>query len=247
MESKFNLPTETVELPSKGLLYPKESPLSSGTVEMKYMTAKEEDILTNTNYITKGIVMDKLLSSLIVNKEINIDDLLIGDKNALFIACRILSYGKIYEFTYGGEIIKADLATLDNKKIDYSLLENNENKFSFKLPHTDNTVTIKCLSAADEKKIQQEVEGNKKFNKEGNTSSSTRLKHLITSVNGITETKDIREFVDKFLLAKDARAIRQYYDVINPDINLRYSFTNKDGGEEDVIIPIGIDFFWPDA
>ena len=247
MESKFSLPTETVDLPSKGLLYSKESPLSSGTIEMKYMTAKEEDILTNTNYITKGIVMDKLLSSLIVNKDINIKDLLIGDKNALFIACRILSYGKDYEFVYGGEIVKADLAALGNKKIDYSLLEDNTNEFTFKLPHTDNTVTIKCLTARDEKRIQEEIDGNKKFNKDGNTSSSSRLKHLITSVNGIKETKDIREFIDNFLLAKDARAIRKFYETINPDIDLTCKFTNKDGGEEDVIIPVGIDFFWPDA
>ena len=94
MESKFNLPTETVELPSKGLLYPQDSPLSSGTIEMKYMTAREEDILSNSNYIIKGTVIDKLLQSLIVNKDIKLHEILVGDKNALLIAARILSYGK---------------------------------------------------------------------------------------------------------------------------------------------------------
>ena len=81
--SQFNLPTETVELPSKGLLYPESSPLSSGTIEMKYMTAKEEDILTNSNYLTNGTAIDRLLKSLIVDKKINYNELLLGDKNAI--------------------------------------------------------------------------------------------------------------------------------------------------------------------
>jgi len=247
MDAKFNLPTETVELPSKGLLYPEDSPLSSGTVEMKYMTAKEEDILTNSNYISNGTVMDKLLSSLIIDKNIKTQDLLIGDKNALFIACRILSYGKDYDIAYGGEYVKVDLSKLDHKLVDYDLYKERKNEFEFQLPNTDNVVTIKCLTSADEKAINSEIEGNMKISKDNNTSSSTRLKHLITSVNGLRETKDIRHFVDNFLLAKDARAIRKFYDQINPDIDLTYKVTNRSGGEEVVNVPIGIDFFWPDA
>ena len=88
-KSKFKFPTEVVELPSKGLIYPKDNPLSSGKIEMKYMTAREEDILTNQNYIQKGIVLDKLLESLIVSK-VNYKDIIIGDKNALLIASRVL-------------------------------------------------------------------------------------------------------------------------------------------------------------
>jgi hypothetical protein len=247
MESKFNLPTETVELPSKGLLYPQDSPLSSGTIEMKYMTAREEDILSNSNYIIKGTVIDKLLQSLIVNKDIKLHEILVGDKNALLIAARILSYGKDYKTQYGGETIDIDLSKLDHKKIDYTLFKDGKNKFEIKLPNTDNIVTIKILNSADEKAISEEIEGNKKIQKENITSVSSRLKHLITSVNGITEKKDIRHFVDNFLLAKDARIIRQFYEEINPDINLDYKFTNRNGGEEVVSIPIGIDFFWPDA
>jgi len=247
MESKFNLPTETVELPSKGLLYPQDSPLSSGTIEMKYMTAREEDILSNSNYIIKGTVIDKLLQSLIVNKEIKLHEILVGDKNALLIAARILSYGKDYKTQYGGETIDIDLSKLEHKKIDYTLFKDGKNKFEIKLPNTDNLVTIKILNSADEKAISEEIEGNKKIQKENITSVSSRLKHLITSVNGITEKKDIRHFVDNFLLAKDARIIRQFYEEINPDINLDYKFTNRNGEEEVVSVPIGIDFFWPDA
>jgi len=100
--SEFKFPTEVIDLPSKGLLYPKESPLASGKLEMKYMTAKEEDILTNQNYIQRGIVIDKLLQSLIIG-DIDYNQLVTGDQNAVMIAARILGYGKDYEFTYGGE------------------------------------------------------------------------------------------------------------------------------------------------
>ena len=106
-EMKF--PSEQVELPSKGLLYPKENPLSKGKVEMKYMTAKEEDILTNQSFISKGVVLDKLLEALIVNKDIKLDDLLVGDKNAILISSRILGYGKDYDIVYAGETHTVDL------------------------------------------------------------------------------------------------------------------------------------------
>ena len=100
-ELKF--PTEVVSLPSKGYYYSKDDPLSSGEIEIKYMTAKEEDILTSQNLIEQGIVIDKLLESLVIDKKININDMLVGDKNAIMVASRVLGYGKDYEFTYDGE------------------------------------------------------------------------------------------------------------------------------------------------
>ena len=106
-EVKF--PTEVVDLPSLGLLYPKDSPLSSGKIEIKYMTAREEDILTSANLIKQGIVVEKLLESLIVDKSINVDDFLIGDKNAVLIASRILAYGKEYEVEIEGQKVVVDL------------------------------------------------------------------------------------------------------------------------------------------
>ena len=108
---EFKLPTETIELPSKGLLYPEGHPSAAGTVEMKYMTAKEEDILTNQNYIKKGVVIDKLLKSLLVT-EFDYSDLLAGDKNAIMIAARILSYGKDYPVQYNGEEVTVDLSAV---------------------------------------------------------------------------------------------------------------------------------------
>ena len=96
-ETKF--PTQMVTLPSKSWFYDSANPLSSGEVEVKYMTAKEEDILTSQNLIKKGVVFDKLLDALVVSK-IKLDDMLIGDKNAVLIAARVLAYGKNYEFDY---------------------------------------------------------------------------------------------------------------------------------------------------
>ena len=244
--AEFKIPTETVELPSKGLLYSKDSPLASGTVEMKYMTAKEEDILTNTNYIRQGTAIDKLLKSLIVDPNVNFNDLFIGDKNAIMIAARILSYGKDYEITYNGENIIVDLSELKPKDIDYSLLESSNNEFALELPKSKNNVTFKLLTHQDEVQIENEVKGLQKINKSSQPEVTTRLKHMITSVNGSSEQKDIREFVDNYLLAQDARAIRKYYNSINPDVDLIFEYEDEDGGKEELNLPLGVNFFWPD-
>lgn len=247
MESKFSLPTEMVELPSKGLLYPEDSPLSSGMIEMKYMTAKEEDLLTNQNYIRSGTVIDKLMKSLIVDKTINYKDILIGDKNALMFAARVLSYGKDYEFMYDGIEQTVDLSTLELKYIDEDKIKGRVNEFTFKLPSTDNTVTYKLLTHGDEFNIESEIAGLKKIHKGTSPESTTRLKRMITSVNGSREVKDIREFVDNYLLARDARSLRAEYQEVQPDIIMKAEVRNQAGGEEDVDIPINLNFFWPDS
>lgn len=245
--AEFKIPTETVELPSKGLIYPADSPLSSGTIELKYMTAKEEDILTNANYIRSGVAIDKLLKSLIVDKNINYDDILTGDKNAIMVAARILSYGKDYEVKYDNEELVVDLSKIENKPINESLYERGKNEFEFTLPQSKNVVTFQLLSSKVEKLIDRELEGLKKVNKNDSPEITTRLKYTITSVNGSRETKDIRNFVDNYLLASDARALRQYYNEINPDVNLTFTRELPEGGEEESPIPIGVNFFWPDV
>lgn len=247
MESKFQLPTETVELPSKGLLYPKDSPLSSGTLEMKYMTAKEEDILTNSNYINNGTVIDKLLQSLIITPGIDYNQLLIGDKNAIMVAARILSYGKDYTFLYEDEEVTVDLSTLNSKVVDYTIFQDNKNEFNFALPNSGNVLTFKLLTHEDEKGIDKELVGLRKINKEVTADVTTRLKYMIQSINGSRDIKDVREFVDGYLLAKDARALREEYNKLNPDVDMKFTHTGRTGGEEDVDLPINLNFFWPDA
>ena len=236
-----------MSLPSKGLLYSEDNPLSLKVqVEIKYMTAKEEDILTNQNFIQKGIVIDKLLQSLIVS-DINYSDLLIGDKNAIMIAARILSYGSKYEFEYDGVTQNVDLSSLDILPLNEELSKATSNEFSFTLPHSGNKVTFKLLTHGDERKIDQEISGLKKLNKDTTNEVTVRLSHIITSVNGLVEPKEVREFVNNYFLAKDARAFRKYYQTLSPDVNMKVTVVDQEDREEEVDVPIGINFFWPDA
>jgi hypothetical protein len=240
-ENKF--PTEIVELPSQGLIYPEDHPLRSGKVEMKYMTAKEEDILTNQNYIQKGIVLDKLLEALTMNK-FPLKEITPGDKNALIIASRVLGYGKDYTFTYGGKEYNVDLSTLENKPFDTSLITS-RGTFKFKLPVSQTEVEFKLLTDKDEELINQEIQGFKKLNKEISSDVTTRLKHHLVVVDGSTDRNIIKEFVEFNLLAADSRALRLYIKEISPDINLSTK-VEVNGVEEDIDIPISLNFFWPD-
>ena len=242
--SHLKLPTETVELPSKGLLYNADNPLSSGMVEIKYMTAKEEDIPTNQSYIKKGTVLDKLLQSLIVDKNIKYSDLVVGDKNALLVAARILGYGAEYEFEYGFETHKVDLSSLENTPFDETLITQGVNEFDFLLPRTNTTVSFKILNGKDENDIERELAGLRKINKEASPEVSTRLKYMITAIEGDPDKKQIRDFVDNYLLAQDSRALRKYIKEIQPDVDLSFF---PEGSNTKTTIPIGLSFFWPDA
>jgi hypothetical protein len=235
-----NIPTEIIDLPSKGLIYPSENPLSSGKIEMCYMTAKHEDILSNQSYIQKGIVLDKLLQALIVSK-INYSDLITGDKNAIMVAARILGYGKDYTFNYDGTEYTVDLTQIDNKPFEHT--NKGVNEFAYTLPSTDTNITYKILTHGDEQKIQAELDGLKKINSNSSPELSTRLKYLITSVNGERETKTIREFVDNHLLARDSRELRKHIKESQPDVDLSFF---PEGSSTRVDIPVGIKFFWPD-
>ena len=249
--AELKIPTETVTLPSKGLLYPETSPLAKGEIEMKYMTTKEEDILTNSNYLKNGTVIDKLLQALIVTP-IDYNELLIGDKNAILVAARVLGYGKDYPFRYtdkrGQEIeTTVDLSKLEDKVVDESLFVRGSNDFSFILPFSNNNITFKILTHGDEQKIEAEIKGLQKINPNVTTDITTRLKHMITSVEGKRDQKDIRDFVDNYLIAKDARALREYYNKISPDINMTFKPEDENYTGEGMVIPISLNFFWPDS
>ena len=249
-DSKF--PTEVVELPSKGYFYPKDNPLASGKMEMKYMTAREEDILTSPNLLKQGIAIDKLLEALIVDKKINIDDLLIGDKNALIVAARILAYGKMYEFVTfdetGEEVnVTVDLTTLNDKEIDFTGLTEGVNEFSFTLPNSERTITLKFLTHKDEKELESEAAALKKVSSTLVKSMTSRMKRLITSVDRNSEQKYINNFVDTELLSVDSLEIRKYINSIQPDIDMLTTATFPDGTEEEVAVTITAQFFWPSS
>ena len=245
-EEKFKFPTEQVELPSKGLLYPEGHPLKSGKIEMKYMTAREEDILTNQNYINKGIVLDKLLSALIIT-DVKLEDLFIGDKNAILIASRILGYGKEYKIRYKDQEHEVDLSLLENKQLDKKLFSSGKNEFDYTLPSSGTKITFRLLTDGLDKQIEEEIKGAKKINKSASPEYSTRMKYLITSIEGDTSGKTIRDFVDTYLLARDAKALRDHIIKIQPDIELKTQITNEYDELEEIDVPISLNFFFPDA
>ena len=258
MEEKVNVqskfPTEIVDLPSKGLLYPKDSPLSSGQIELKYMTTKEEDILTSQNLIQKGVVIDKLLQSVIVTP-IDYNELYNGDKNAIMIATRVLGYGADYEVgltcPHCGEKTETtiDLLKLSEREpLDWKLF-NNMNEFQFTLPFSKRVLTFKLLQHKDEKKIDEELRFIKKINRsESKAELTTRLKHMIISIDGDSDQKVIREFVDNEMISKDSFEFRKYIKEISPDVDMTYPYVCENCGHENIVtVPMTVQFFWPNA
>ena len=244
-EVKF--PTEVVDLPSMGLLYPKDSPLSSGKVEIKYMTAREEDILTSANLIKKGIVVDKLIEALIIDKSIKVGNLLLGDKNAILIASRILAYGKEYEVRVNNQDVTVDLTTLSDRKLDESLISNNSNEFEFELPATKRKLTFKMLTSDDEKNIEAEIEGYKKIGDGIGYETTTRLKHQILSIDGDSKKSAVNNFVDNEFLSRDSKAFREYVLSITPDVDMVSTYVDEDGKEKEFTVPMTVSFLWPSA
>ena len=253
-ESQYGFPTEVLSLPSQGLLYPEDSPLRSGNIEVKYMTAKEEDILTSNNLIEQGVVITKLLESVIADPKVKLDDILIGDKNALMVGTRILGYGANYEImltdpdTNERVEYTVDLSKLNNKKIDEKKYKNG-NLFSLELPNSKRVVEFKLLTHGDDKKIDEILKDYEKVEKLTGVSQelTTRLKYQIQSIDGNTEQKTIDNFVDSEFLALDTRAFRKHVASLTPDIELKFEYTSQTGNKHILDIPLGLDFFWPAA
>ena len=243
--AEVNFPTEVVDLPSQGLLYPKDSPLSSGKIEVKYMTAKEEDILTSANLIKKGIVVEKLIESLVVDKSIDIDTILVGDKNAILIASRILAYGKEYEVEIDGQTVKVDLTTLKDKEVDKSVFTKGVNEFEFELPATKRKLTFKLLTSGDEKSIDTEIKGYEKIGDGIGYDLTTRLKNMILSIDGDTKRASINSFVDNEFLSRDSLAFRTYANKIMPDVDMTSEYIDEDGEEKEFTVPMTVQFLWP--
>ena len=175
------------------------------------------------------------------------NDLLLGDKNAVLVAARILGYGKDYTFEFNGEEKTIDLTEIKDSELDESLIKEGKNEFDFKLPTSKVSVTFKLLTHGDEQAIDREIKGLKRINKNTSASLSTRMKYIITSVNGDYDTKSIRNFVDNQLLARDSRELRNYVAKIQPNVDLTFEYESKNGDLKKATIPVGLNFFWPDA
>ena len=245
-KEKPKFPTEIVSLPSGGKYYPDGHPLSSGEVEVKYMTAKEEDILTSQNLIKQGKVIDVLLESL-VQGDFDMNDMLIGDKNAVMIAARVLGYGKDYEFEMEdpttGEKEKQvlDLTSLDHKEIDF------DGDYTFELPNSKRVLGWKFITQRDENEITEELKALRKVTKKSGIEQevTTRLRKVITSVDGDESVGTVNNFVNNEFLSRDSKAFRDYLLSVTPDVDLNIIVDFSSGEEVEVTVPMTVEFFWP--
>jgi len=261
--SDYKFPTELVDLPSKGLIYPKDNPLSSGKVEMKYMTAKEEDILTTQSYIKDGTVLDRLFQSLIIGNgdgtPIKYIDLTTGDKNAIMIAARVLGYGKDYKveiqdpFTDNKQEEVIDLTQFENSEYDGSnQTELHKNEFEFELPKSKRKITFQAMTESKERKVKHQIKAIEKASRKTKDVTSreltTRLKNMILSVDGESDETIIKNFVDNELFALDSQSLRAYINDVIPDIDLQYEFVSDETGERrEMLLPMDAGFFWPSS
>lgn len=252
--TNYDFPTEVITLPSKGLVYPESNPLSKGSIEIKYMTAREEDILSSQNLIKKGIVLDKLFESVVVEPNVSIGDISIGDKNAILLATRILGYGPDYAvevtdpFTLEVQKVNIDLSKIETKEIDETIL-NRQNRYEFLLPVSKKKIKFKLLTHKDEIDINAEIQSlNRLVKGDTNVSQevSTRLRYMIQEIDGNTDRVFINNFVKNSLLARDSKSLREYVKAISPDMNFKYEFTSDITGESEALdIPFGVGFFYP--
>ena len=251
----FVIPTEFVELPSKGRFYPESHPLhNEDTIEIKQMTAKEEDLLTSRALLKKGIALDRVVQSLIVNKSINPDSLLVGDRNAVMIAARISGYGNEYKTQvncpscavaqpYSFDLFDSNI-TDGGVSQELGVKEEEGGVFSTVLPKTKFEVTFRLLNGADERALLAQIENARKRNKEENT--VTRQLRLITvAVNGDDSSEALNYFVDN-IPSIDAQHLRTAYALATPNIDLTQFFScNECGFETELEVPLTADFFWP--
>ena len=243
-ENKF--PSEVIDLPSGGRLYPKEHPCSDGNIEIKYMTAKEEDILTSQNLIKKGVVIDRLIDSLIITEGIKCDDLILGDKNAVMVAARILAYGPEYVCDVTNPNTDETIThTFNLAECPFKNLPKDitENKFETTLPISKKKITFKLLTGRDETAIQEELKASKKVGVGVSPELTTRLRYLITSVDGDNSTSVINDLAQN-MLARDSMHLRKQMRETTPDIELSQEI-EIEGETVKVDIPMTVNFFWP--
>ena len=249
-QKSFPFTTEIITLPSKGLVYPESNPLSKGEITIKLMTAKEEDIITNQNLIRKGLHLDKLLESVVVEPGVDINDLVLGDKNAILVSSRILAFGTDYDVTINDPAdnepvsVTVDLSKIKIKEVD-DLKLNRDNEYEFILPRTKTPIKFKLLTHGDEILIAKDIEASEKLTKQSNE-ITTRYRRIIIEVNGTRDFGYISNFVSNQLLAADSKALRKYISEITPDLDLTFDYESLITGETEALrIPFGVDFFYP--
>jgi hypothetical protein len=253
----FVSPTEFVELPSKGLAYSEDHPLhGQDVIEIRFMTAKDEDILTSETLLKKGIALERLLENIIVNKTIDPKSMLIGDRNAVIIAARASGYGNAYETKVNcpncgtGAAIAFDLSNPKIQELNYEeaefLTKNEAGNFIINLPQTNFGVEVRLLTGKDEQYLTQLAQ-NKKKNKLGDSVMTDQYKMMIVSVEGVTDKSTLGKFIEA-MPAADSRFLRKAYKTIIPNIKITEDFScSSCDHEQELEVSFGADFFWPDS
>ena len=260
----FVAPTEFVEIPSRGKFYPQGHPLhGKQTIEIKHMTAKEEDILTSQTLLKQGVALDRFLQSVLLDKSIDISTLLVGDKNALIVAARCTGYGDEYQttltcpscMTQAKETL--DLAECKQMSHGYNQTDSEEElpnvtgptasgTYMITLPTTNAVFEVKLMDGRDERAFTKRMETRKK-KKQGEALMTDQFKTFTVSINGVDIPRQMYAFIDN-LPVKDSRFLRTAYNALTPTVNLRHDFScNECGYEQEVEVPITAQFFWPDA
>ena len=251
----FSTPTEFVELPSKGIYYGEDHPLHGcDSIEIRFMTAKEEDILTSKTLIKKGLVIDRLLSNVIVDRNIKPEDLLVGDKNALIVATRVSGYGSSYNTRMAcpacGES-EEHFFNLDDANMYHGPDEDEDfvsktgsGTFLVEAPRTKASVELRLMTGRDEKALIRNEEKRKKH-KLPESMATASLNAFIVSVNGVSDPSYIQSFIEN-APAADSRYLRETYKVISPNVDLIFDFScSACDHEQPLEVPFTADFFWP--
>ncbi len=250
----YEVPVESVPLPSNGVVYPTESPLHGReTVDIRAMTAREEDILTSRALIKKGTVITELIRSCLMDKRISVPEMLVGDRNALMIALRVTGYGSEYSIEADCPKCSArskqefDLGALPIKRLEIEPVTVGQNIFEFKLPTTKKTVHFKFLTGRDEEDINVGQERAKKQGAQADNLITTRLQYAIVSVDGKTDRGSINGFI-RNMPARDSMSLRKFIDAHEPGIDMKGDLDCPSCNEiSEVRMPLGASFFWPDA
>lgn len=250
----FEIPIESVPLPSNGLVYPPESSIHcKETVDIRAMTAREEDILTSRALIKKGTVITELIKSCLTDKRIQVPDMIVGDRNAIMVALRITGYGAEYAVEADCPKCSArskqefNLADMPIKRLELEPISKGQNVFEFKLPVTKKTVQFKFLTGRDEEEISAIQEKSKKHGAIADNLVTSRLQYAIVSVEGKTDRSTINAFI-RNMPARDSMSLRKYIEAHEPGIEMKGEFDCASCGEQsEVRVPLGASFFWPDA
>tara|TARA_R100000805_G_C3620741_1_gene124525 strand:- start:1 stop:837 length:837 start_codon:yes stop_codon:yes gene_type:complete len=251
----FITPTQFVDLPSEGRLYPVGHPLhNQETIEIRFMTAKDEDILTSRSLLKKGIAIDRLIANLVVDENINPSSLLVGDRYAILVAARASAYGHFYETTvncpacnessdYTFNLLEPKVYNGDDYE-DYSITKNDIGNYVVTLPYTKLLVEVRMLTGHDEVNMIKKIQ---KINKnKTDISISDQMTSYVVAVNGYKEANVINHVI-KNITATESRYLRNAYKSVTPDLKVSGDFECPScGHEQDLEVPFGADFFWPD-